>query len=100
MPICDYCHAPISESAHPYTLKLELYPAVEPSLEIDEKDLHGDIPKEMQRLIELMEAMDDNEVEKQEKLIYVTHQFILCHGCRNKIARQLKTLLPPDKEIG
>jgi hypothetical protein len=93
---CDYCHNEIGEGVHPYTLRLELFPAIEPSLNLSAKDLEIDFEAEMKRLIALMESMDDAEVVRQEKLMFVAHAFTLCPACRERIARQLEGLLPPD----
>lgn len=97
MPQCDYCRGLIAKDVHPYTLRLELFPAIEPSLEISQEDLEIDFEAEMKRLIELMESMDAGQVQQQEKLMFVAHGFTLCPACRNKIAEQLETLLPPPK---
>ena len=37
--VCDYCHQPLNAGVHPFTLRLELFPAVEPSLQVSEKEL-------------------------------------------------------------
>ncbi|MEN6626516.1 MAG: hypothetical protein ABFD69_09845 [Candidatus Sumerlaeia bacterium] len=94
---CDYCHNPIPEGVHPFTLRLELFPAIEPSLEIDKKDLEIDLEAEMKRLIEQMEKMTESERIEQEKILFVAHKFTLCPACRNRIAEQLDLLRPPEK---
>lgn len=94
---CDYCHKPIPPSVHPFTLRLELFPAIEPSLEINAKDLSLDFEAEMKRLIAQMEKMTETEKIEQEKILFVAHKFTLCPRCRNRIARQLEHLAPPDK---
>ena len=96
MPACDYCHQFVPDNVHPYTLRLELFPAVEPSLEISYNALNVDFASEMQRLIKIMEEMDEGEVLKQEKLMFVSHRFTLCPACRNKLAEQLERLNPPQ----
>jgi hypothetical protein len=92
MAVCDYCRKEIVEGVHPYTLRLELFPAVEPSLQVSEKDLEADFQAELKRLIEQMEAMGEADVYEQEKLMFVTYQFTLCPACRNKLARQIERL--------
>lgn len=92
---CDYCHQPIGEGVHPFTLKLELYPAVEPSLQVSQKELETDLAAEMERLVQMMSEMNEDEVLRQEKLMHVAHRFTLCPACRDKIARQLERLCPP-----
>lgn len=95
---CDYCHQPIPEGVHPFTLRLELFPAIEPSLEISQKDLEADFEAEMKRLIAQMEKMTESEIIEQEKIQFVAHKFTLCPKCRNRIARQLERLVPPADE--
>lgn len=95
MPLCDYCHQPIEQSVHPYTLRLELFPAIEPSLQITAKGMEVDFATEMERLISLMEEMSEAEVIKQEKLVFVSHTFTLCPVCRDLLAQRLERLQPP-----
>lgn len=92
---CDYCHQPLKPQAHPYTLRLELFQSVEPSLEISDEDLAGDLGKQLDALIDQMERMDDEAVAEQEKRVYMRHCFTLCPACRHRLARQLEALLPP-----
>lgn len=91
---CQYCHKPIGQSVHPYTLRLQLFPAIEPSLQISESDMAIDFEKEMKRLIETMEAMDDAQVREEEKKMYLAFSFTLCPKCRDRLARQLEHLRP------
>ena len=94
---CSYCRKAIHPKVHPYTLKLELFPAVEPSLNFSAEDLAGDHEAAMRRLIEQMERMNDDEVKEQEKLVYIAHQFTLCPACRHGIAADLERLMPPPE---
>jgi len=94
-PHCDYCRKPLRPKAHPFTLKIELYPAVEPSLEISENELKGDTHGELEKLIEAMAAMDDAEAAKQEALMFMRWKFTLCRACRDKLATQFSGLGPP-----
>lgn len=94
---CDHCHQTIPEKVHPFTLRLELFPAVEPSLTIKEDDPGVDLCAEMERLVRQMEKMDDGEVLRQEKLMHVSYSFTLCPACRERLAGQLERLNPhPD----
>lgn len=94
---CDYCRQSIPEKVHPYTLRLELFPAVEPSLTIKDADPDVDLADEMERLVRQMEAMDDGEVMRQEKLMFVSYTFTVCPACRERLAQQLERLNPhPD----
>lgn len=96
MTRCDHCHQTIDEGVHPYTLRLELFPAIEPSLQISEAELQVDFDAEMRRLIELMEQMDDAQVARQEKLMFFSVSFTLCPACRDRVTRQLDRLKPPS----
>ena len=95
MPRCDYCHKMPAKGAHPFTLRLELFPAVEPSLNISPEDLERDLKGEMERLIKLLEQMDESQVVEQEKQMFVSYSFTLCGPCRHRIAQQLARLAPP-----
>lgn len=92
---CQHCHEPILPNTHPFTLRLELFQAVEPSVEITQKEMDGDFETQMRELIELMEKMDEAEVLRQEKKVYFSRSFTLCPACRDRIARQLERLAPP-----
>jgi hypothetical protein len=91
---CDYCHKPIADHVHPFTLRLELFPAVEPSLQISERELQENAREDLHKLIEVLENMDDEEVARQEKLVYFSHHFTLCPACRHQMAQALERLLP------
>ena len=52
-------------------------------------DLTINFKEEMERLIELMERMDESEVLRQEKLMFVSFRFTLCPVCRDRIAGEL-----------
>ncbi|HOE95062.1 MAG TPA: hypothetical protein PLS90_10245 [Candidatus Sumerlaeota bacterium] len=96
MPHCAYCHQPIPANVHPYTLRLELFPAVEPSLQIREEDLKLDFEAEMRRLIRIMEQMDEAQVVEQEQRMFLSRSFTLCPACRDRLARQLESLKPGE----
>jgi hypothetical protein len=98
MPLktCAWCHEPMPMGVHPYTLRLELFPAVEPSLDISKEALEQDLEKEMKRLIGLMEKMDAAEVIEEEKRMFMSRSFTLCPRCRDTLARELDRLRPPD----
>ncbi len=91
---CHYCHQVIHDGIHPYTLRLELFPAIEPSLEITPDQLEIDFEAEFTRLIEVMQEMQDSDVVKQENLTFVSHTFTLCPDCRQRVANQLEILRP------
>ena len=46
---CDYCRQSIAQNVHHYTLRLELFPAIEPSLEISAAQMRIDFAAEMER---------------------------------------------------
>ena len=95
MASCSYCRQPIAEGLHPFTLRMELFPAIEPSLEISEADLKRDHKSEWDRLMQMMDQMSDSDVAAQEKLMYLTRSFTLCRKCRDLLAAQLDRLEPP-----
>ena len=92
---CDYCHTPIAPGAHPFTLRLELFPAVEPSLQISEQEMEASgNGQDLRELLRIMEEMSDEEVARQEKIVYFSHKFTLCPACRHTMAGALERLLP------
>lgn len=91
---CQYCHKPLGKGVHPYTLRLELFPSVEDSLQISESEMTIDFEKEMKRLIDLMESMDEAQVRQEEKKMFMAFSFTLCPKCRDKLAGQLEHFLP------
>ncbi len=97
MARCDYCKTEIGDGIHPYTLRLELFPAVEPSLTITAEDLERDFDAEIAAIVKALEQMSDEEALDQEKLMFVRHQFTLCPRCRHRIAGELERLLPPQE---
>lgn len=92
MKVCAYCRQTIPVGMYPFTLRLELFHAVEETLEIDQTTLTQDLGDEMQRLIAIMEKMTDLEVEEEEKRMYVSYAFTLCRPCRDRLAHQLERL--------
>lgn len=95
--VCSLCRQVIPPEVHPYTLRLELFPAIEPTLEISEADLRRDFEAELNRLIQIMESMDENQVLRQEDLMFFSHSFTLCLACRDRLADQLRRLAPPPE---
>jgi hypothetical protein len=92
---CHYCHKHIGGEIHPYTLKLELFPAIEPSLKITAEQLEIDFESEFNHLIEMMQEMQESDLVKQENLTFISHSFTLCPDCRHHITAQLEMLRPP-----
>lgn len=88
---CGNCHCEIGEGVHPYTVKIELYPRVDESLEITEADLKVDFDAELKKIIEKMEAMSEEERKLEEERIYTRFNFTLCPRCRDALARQLRS---------
>lgn len=83
---CGYCHQAIPEGVHPYTMRIELFPRVEDSLDVQSGDLEIDFDAEMRALVEQLEAMNEEEVRLQEERIYTRFCFILCQSCRDALA--------------
>lgn len=92
MTICKQCKREVEDKHDLFTLKIELYPAVEPSLEITSDDLESDFQAEYERLIEIMNQMGEKDVAKQEKLVYLSHNLSLCPDCRHHVAQMLEQL--------
>lgn len=87
---CQYCKGEIPISVHSYTMKIQMYPSVEDSLQITEADLKKDPLEEMMLIIKSMEAMDEQEVRIQEDRIYSTFSFMICRKCRDRLSSEFR----------
>lgn len=95
--LCDYCHNPLPGQVHPYTLRMELYPAIEPSLNFQGGEHKVDVEAEISRLVEIMKSMSDEEVAEQEKLVFTAREYTLCRACRDRIASQIEVPQPENR---
>ena len=100
---CAYCRRPLPEGTHPFTLRMDFFPAIEPSLTLSEEDIEGDARAELERLMEKMAAMDDAQAREQEKLVFTRHEYVLCRRCRDRLVARLERLdqagqAPPPPE--
>jgi len=94
---CGNCHSDIPHGTHGYTMKVEIYPRVEESLEFSEADLAKDITAELHDIVEQLEAMSDQEIELEEERVYSCFKFVLCPACRDTLAVGFRRSLPsPD----
>jgi len=89
-PICDNCKKPISDAVHPYTMKIELFPSIEKSLDLVASDSEVDFEEEIREIIAQLESMDEREREEEESKVYTRFEYLLCTPCRDSFARRLK----------
>ena len=87
---CTYCHEEIAEGVHPYTMRIELFPRVEESLEFSKADLEVDFDEEIRKIVEQLEAMGEHEARIEEERVYSAFSFVLCPACRDRLAAQLR----------
>lgn len=97
---CGNCHNEIPHGVHGYTMKVEMYPRVEESLEFSEVDLQKDINAELQAIVEQLEAMSDQEVELEEERVYSCFKFVLCRECRDALATGFRRSLHAPEDPG
>ncbi len=94
---CSNCHREIPHPVHPYTMRIELFPRVEESLQFSEADLEKDCDEEIKKIIAQLEAMDDEEAQLEEERVYSAFNFVLCPACRDFLAKQLKSNVATPK---
>lgn len=87
---CGNCGEKIPEGVHPYTMKIELFPRVEESLQFSESDFEIDCTEEIKKIIAKLEAMDEEQTQLEEERVYSSFSFVVCPACRDQLARQLK----------
>lgn len=91
MPLtCANCRARIPDGVHPYTMRIELFPRIEESLNITPEDLEIDFDTELKKIVEQLKAMSDDEVQAEEERIYSRFHFVVCDACREMLAKSLK----------
>lgn len=95
---CTNCDAAIPNGVHPYTVRIEVFPSRDEVLNLDEIDLTQDIKSGMKVLIERMEAMTDEEVERETERMYSRFQFIICPRCREALAPRLRARMDETGE--
>lgn len=83
---CGYCHRIIPPGVHPYTMRVELFPRVADSLQIEAGDLEVDFDAELKDLVAQLESLSEEEVRIQEERAYSRFCFILCPACRDALA--------------
>jgi hypothetical protein len=94
--LCANCRKPIAEGVHPYTMRIEIFPRVEESLEFQPEDLEGDFDEEIQQIVEQLEAMSETEAQLEEERVYSCFTFVLCPSCRDFLASQFRSSSSPE----
>lgn len=92
---CAYCHTPIADDVHPYTMKVELFPRIEESLEFTQQDLDLDFDQEIQNIVEQLESLSEAEAQLEEERVYSCFSFVVCPACRDYLANQFRQSSSP-----
>lgn len=92
--ICDNCRREINVNIHPYTVKIELFPRVEESLEPHASEMAVDFEQEIKKIVAKMEQMTDEEVRLEEERVYSVFQYVICPPCRDLLASQFRRTNP------
>ena len=87
---CSNCHGFISIGVHPYTIRIELFPRVEESLEFTQGDFEIDFDEEISKIVQRLEAMSEDEKRLEEERTYSSFSFVLCISCRDKLSKALR----------
>lgn len=87
---CRHCSREIPSGVHPYTMRIELFPCVEESLQISERELGEDSERKMREIVRALEAMDEEEIRLQEERVYSCFRLVVCPRCRDEIAAGLR----------
>lgn len=83
--VCDNCGNLIGKRQK-YTLKIELYASDD--VEIEQKDLDGDLS---QKLTDLYQSIRDMDAKKLEEDIYICYDLKLCKKCRDIFNQRIKS---------
>ena len=86
--LCDRCSALIEQSRARFTLRVELFAAYE-GLEIRsaEELKSRDIRAEIEQLLNKMQGMDPQQLERE---VYARYEFDLCKECRDQLLEQFE----------
>ena len=87
---CSNCHGFIPNGVHPYTIRIELFPRVEESLEFTQGDFEIDFDEEISKIVQRLEAMSEDEKRLEEERTYSSFSFVLCISCRDKLSKALR----------
>ncbi|MFH1061354.1 MAG: hypothetical protein V1747_00505 [Candidatus Omnitrophota bacterium] len=82
--VCDSC-GDLIKKRQKYSLKIELSASAE--VEIEQKDLEGDLN---QQLSELYDGVRDIDAKKLEEDIYIRYDLKLCKKCRDIFNQRIK----------
>jgi hypothetical protein len=84
--ICDRCNAMVEKGHTRYVLELKMYAGTDP-IEVESERMDEiDFDKEIHRLIESMQKMDEIYLHDQ---VYMQRRYFLCPSCREKMYREV-----------
>lgn len=97
---CTNCDSAIPNGVHPYTVRIEVFPSRDEILDLDEIDLTRDLKSGMKILIQRMEEMSDEDVALETERMYSRFEFLVCPGCRDRLAPRLRSRMEETGEGG
>ena len=83
---CDNCGKALQKDAILYHIRIEILASPEPP-DISEEDLEEDHLEKLNQLVEAMEDLDPQEALDE---VYEVYQFNLCPPCRDDFHKKLK----------
>jgi (p)ppGpp synthase/HD superfamily hydrolase len=78
---CAACLATIPDGQQRYTLRVDLFAAVD-NLDLTEEEIERDRSDEIRQLIERLSKMEPEEIKEESERIFERRVFTLCAVCR------------------
>lgn len=95
--VCEHCGRWIEKNEILYRMLIVIQ--AEPTQELEMPDEDEDLLEQIQKLVEKMENMTEEEVEEATSQVHESYHFALCGECRGIIHGRLKRrtgLIGPD----
>ncbi len=89
MIFCENCGHLINDNEIQYEIKIEMFAKVGP-LSFTDKDLKGDNIQEMNKIIDSMNGMTEEEADEAADEVWECYNFTLCRKCRKDFHSKFK----------
>jgi hypothetical protein len=97
--VCDNCGRWVEKNEIRYIMQVTLMAEPGPAIELPDPADIGDVRAELEKLVESMEGMSDEQIEEAVDQVHESYQYTLCAECRLDVHRRMKrreNIVGPD----
>ena len=88
--VCDNCGRWIEKNEVRYVMQVTLMAEPGPVVELPDPQNMEQVREELEKLVEAMQGMSDEQIEEAVDQVHESYEYILCPECRAEVHQRMK----------